>query len=247
VTKGRRLGKLYGALTAQERTALVLRAWKEGREPELEVRLAMPPGQAEEYHRLLGLAVGVNDVAGALAGLLRQQVETLSVRHAWLMTVHLWGMAAEALREDLQLAAGKPHGGHRRRERADGLRRAQALLERMPRPLAAPGEGESGDDDRGTPSLPGLSGALLAGLEAGIRKRWQELRAAELVADEVQRELRGEDALLPEVRDLLAEAKGELVRLRDELAAYAGAFELAEPDEELVTLIREAVERAARA
>jgi hypothetical protein len=247
VAKGRRLGKLYGALTARERAALVLRAWKEGREPALEVRLAMPPGQAEEYQRLLGLAVGVNDVVGALAGLLRQQVETLSVRHAWLSTVHLWGVAAEVLREDLQLAAGKPESGHRRRERADGLRRAQAVLERMPRPLAAPGEGERGDDGRAQPSLPGLSGVLLAGLQDGMRRRWQELRAAELVADEVQRELGGEDPLLPEVQELLTEGKGELARLRDEVAPYAGAFELPEPDEELVTLIREAVERAARA
>jgi hypothetical protein len=174
----------------------------------------------------------------ALAALLWQQVETLSVRHAWLMILHLWGMAAEALREDLHLAAGKPESGHRRRERADGLRRAQALLERMPRPLAAQVEGETGDDGRAQPSLPGLSGVLLAWLEAAIRKRWQELRAAELVADEVTRELGGEDALLPEVRDLLAEAKGELARLRDELEPYAGAFELPEPDEELVTLIR---------
>lgn len=59
-----RSGKLFAALTARERAVLVLRAWKEGREPDPQIKATLPSGQITEYNGLIDL---MNEVHGTVS------------------------------------------------------------------------------------------------------------------------------------------------------------------------------------
>ncbi|HXF51199.1 MAG TPA: hypothetical protein VNM43_05925 [Dehalococcoidia bacterium] len=320
----RRLERLYPALSARERAVLVLRAWKEGKEPDIAVRFTMPHGQAGEFNRLLGLLRGVNDAVGGAATLLREQVETLSVRHAWLMTLHLWGMQAEALRRELFLVLREPVAedeyrrkqeearrellpvaacaellAERRQDRAEGeqavtdeawgrafaeaerelralaasgaleaqgagarlriragslydwlgepvpvlaprggeyevapedevawrrgaLARVRELVEAMPRPAEASTLARDGEER----SVRALAGTLVDRLREGVRAKWQELRALEVVLEEVRGEFEGEDPAPPAVRGMLDNVRAALLRLQADLEPLAGPIDL---------------------
>jgi hypothetical protein len=49
VTASTRTDRLFSALTAKERGLLVLRAWKEGRKPDAQIRATIPDRQTLSY------------------------------------------------------------------------------------------------------------------------------------------------------------------------------------------------------
>ena len=85
-----RLDKLTPALTAKERAILILRASKEGVSEDPQVRSKMPPEQALEFNRYIGLMNGVNVFLTFYTGILDQSLALLDARYGWLLTIHLW-------------------------------------------------------------------------------------------------------------------------------------------------------------
>lgn len=86
-----RLDRLYPALTARERGILVLRAWKEGREEDPQIRRTMPQEQIEEFNHHINLLTYVNRELTAYAVLVRQLIAGLRLRFAWLLSLGLLG------------------------------------------------------------------------------------------------------------------------------------------------------------
>ncbi|MGD0015061.1 MAG: hypothetical protein ABSD56_11665 [Bryobacteraceae bacterium] len=80
--------------------------------------------------------------------------------------------------------------------------------------------------------------ALRESLREGVPWCWQELRAAEMVLDEVAEEL-GEDPLLPPVRQVLDKTHQDLVELHALLRFVDADCDLPEPDEERVEFLRQ--------
>lgn len=184
-----RLGRLYPALSARERAALVLRAWKEGREEEPELRATLPPGQAEEFHRLVALLHATNGTLAGAVAVLGERLRLLRAAWGWRLTLSLW-------------------------------------LDEGP---------------RCAPRLEGLAGKLGELLRRELAAAFGELEALDRALEEVRDAVGDEDPVLPEARERLEAVRAGLLSLRDEVAPLAGPVELAEPDEALRALLREAL------
>jgi hypothetical protein len=87
--QGRRVGKLFSALTARERALLILRAIKEGGEPDPVVRFTMPDEQRQEFNHYVFLMNGVNRDLATFTLYLGATVGQLNLRLGWLITVAL--------------------------------------------------------------------------------------------------------------------------------------------------------------
>jgi len=73
---------------------------------------------------------------------------------------------------------------------------------------------------------------------------WGQLRAAEIVLDEVAAEFNSIDPLRAETRQELVETKQKLLETKEQLAYLEIEVELPEPDDELLETLREVVRRA---
>ena len=93
------------------------------------------------------------------------------------------------------------------------------------------------DDDK-APWWTQASKRLTEVIEAGLKANWPELRALEIVLDEVAEEFGGEDVLKPRLRQDLEETKQKALDLHTAVQDWAGPFELPEPDAEAVEQIR---------
>ena len=80
-------------------------------------------------------------------------------------------------------------------------------------------------------------------MEQGIRQRWREIRAVEMVLEEAKAELQGEDPLHFAIREKLEEAKRTVKELSEALM-WAVGDDLPEPDESLLEGVRELLKRA---
>jgi len=81
--------------------------------------------------------------------------------------------------------------------------------------------------------------ALRQSLREGVPWCWQELRAVEMVLDEVAQEFDGEDPLLPPVREVLDKTRQDLVDLHSSLPHVDAEVDLPELDEERVEWLRQ--------
>ena len=80
------------------------------------------------------------------------------------------------------------------------------------------------------------------GVVAEAPGRWKELRAIEVVLDELAREFDGEDPLRPVHRRDLEDARQTLMDLKTYLREYDETFELNEPDSDEVQVTRKLLE-----
>lgn len=87
--QGRRVAKMFSALTARERVLLILRAIKEDGEPDPAVRFTMPDEQRQEFNHYVFLMNGVNCDLGTFTAYLSAMVGQLNLRLGWLITVAL--------------------------------------------------------------------------------------------------------------------------------------------------------------
>lgn len=86
----------------------------------------------------------------------------------------------------------------------------------------------------------------VADLCSGIRGRWCDLRAYEIVFEGfAAKEFNGHDPLRVEMRAVLSEIKRRLLALREDVQVYAGDIELTEPDPDDVSRLRESIRRHA--
>jgi len=90
-----------------------------------------------------------------------------------------------------------------------------------------------------------LSEALRERMKAELPCHWQQLRAVEMVLDEVAEEFGGEDVLKPTLRQEIAAAKEKALAVQVTLQEWTGAFELPEPDPEALKETRRLIKRAA--
>ena len=97
MSKTRRLERLNSELSAKERALLVLQSWKAGKEEEPGWRFTMPAWQVRDFNRLIGLMNGVNQTLGVYLYAISQEVEKLSLRLGWLITLTLWSMRTTEL------------------------------------------------------------------------------------------------------------------------------------------------------
>ena len=81
--------------------------------------------------------------------------------------------------------------------------------------------------------------ALAESLKEGVPWCWQEVRAAEVVLEEVAQEFDGEDPLVPAVRRILDKTRQDLIDLKPLLRFVDVEVELPELDEERVAQLRE--------
>ncbi len=142
MTIGSRLDKLWPALTARERAVLVLRAWKEDREPDARVTWTMPDEQANEYNRLIRLMHGASEL-GVVLMWLEAVLRQAELKHSWYMTLVL--IAAEMRKVAFWLAfdATEPITESAFRERlANG--RGNVLSLNDAAELLVPGEADAG-------------------------------------------------------------------------------------------------------
>jgi hypothetical protein len=94
-----RINRLYPGLTAVERGRLVLQAWKEGREEDLLIRTSMPAKQVTEFNRLIGIMNAVNHHLVGFIVVVCAQVDMLSLRLGWFLTLQLWLMNEDQVPE----------------------------------------------------------------------------------------------------------------------------------------------------
>ncbi len=106
--KDNRLDRLAESLTAHERGVLVLRSWKEGKDEDPAWRRTMPSSQGPDFNRYIGLMNGVNTRVGVYLLFVRQEVEKLSLRFGWLMTLMVWQWQAVDFWEHIIAAAKEP-------------------------------------------------------------------------------------------------------------------------------------------
>ncbi len=361
-SKDHQLEKMFESLTAHERAVLVLRSWKEGKDEDPAWRRTMPSSQGSEFNHYIGLMNGVNTRIGVYLLFVRQEVEKLSLRFAWLMTMMLWQYQALEFWEHVLFASKEPvtESEYRELERKereeyrpigelasiltehhDGFTEADLMpaedghdehivvapeawarvQKEKERELAAlvkegalPGQGrgkalkvqagafydrlgepapvypewarwyEVVPDDQAEDAqrrrrfleraveayrrgprvlIPHLTGlgqseefqvtdpstidelaqALKETLQEGVLARWRELRAAEVVVEEVAREFDGEDPCVPVLRHEIDRCRSNLEGLHRDLQDYVPPFALEEPGEEQLAAVRELVER----
>ena len=84
---------------------------------------------------------------------------------------------------------------------------------------------------------------LEARLRGDLVQRWKELRAAEIVLEEMREEFGGEDAAHPKLRQSLGECKLKVQELREGMERFGLPVELEEPDQELVEQVRGLLDR----
>jgi len=74
--------------------------------------------------------------------------------------------------------------------------------------------------------------------QAEVSQHWKELRATEIVLEEIREDFGGEDGARPELRQSLGGCKLKVQELREGMEPLGLPIELGEPDEELVEQVR---------
>ncbi len=122
----------------------------------------------------------------------------------------------------------------RRSPPAPGVRR----LRSDPAPVTEDDDAVTFGDD--------LDVILTTTLRDGIRRHWCEVVAVESVVAEISQEFDGEDPLHPPARSTLDDIRKRLQDLHEKVQEYAELFDLPEPDEDTLTLMRQIVETGAK-
>ena len=269
----RRLERLYPALSAKERAILVLKAWKEGKEPDLAVRFSMPLEQTGEYNHLLGLMTRANFDLGWYIALQGRAVAELHARYCWLLACRLWSLRSSMIADYIGLHTKEPITESEYRKLSARRRRG------APKPQWGAGyEVHPGDQEAEISRLRRAREKALAGLLAvpfpdqillpepkgkAQRERvsmWREMGAQleRQVVEGIQqrwREIRAVEIVLEEarakfggedpLRPVLREALEDAKGKVQELAEAMrwAVGELPEPDESLLRAVRGLLER----
>jgi hypothetical protein len=233
----RRLDRLYSALSAKERGLLVLQAHKAGEQPDRTIYDTCPFAQAAAFNRYIHLMNAVNFELASVLYIIHEQVEKTDLKHAWLMTLLLWGWETQRLGGHV-LAATKDR--KLRRDVPRLMARAPGDL-RVPVELTLPPEEpdvfKKGYGDE-------MVRAVLFGIKQGLQQHWCELRAIEIGVQEVAEEFGGEDPLRADTREMIDDCLRSCTALRDDLKPYV-EIDLPEPGDDDVALLRKFIEKAA--
>jgi len=212
-----RLSAILPALTAKERAILVLRSLKDRTPEDPKLRRAMPAEQTTEFNRLIVLMNACNMYLPLYITMVEGHTQELNLRFSWLLTLarfgsHTWYLAG-------LIPASK---------------RAQAekLVAGANPAVEFPWQADEVEDSWVT-----VTERALEAIRSGVISLWQELKAIDVVLDEVAGEFDGEDPLRPVMRVILEKARFRLTELHA-LLTVAVPFELPEQDEEALALAR---------
>ena len=218
-----RLGRLMPVLSARERGILVLRSLKEGTEEDPLWRLTMPPSQVREFNRYIGLMNACNIYLSHFITVVEQWTEQVNLKFLLMLTV---GRLDDLVWDIAKLVSTKKRA------------KVEKMVENGYLPVDLPwAEKENSYFD--------LAGGLYERLREGVVHRWQELRAIEIVVEEVAQEFDGEDPLRPILRETLEKTKGEIRSLHEHLSKIE-PLELLEPEEEIMAALNEFFARGKR-
>ncbi len=223
-----RLSRLMPALSARERAALIVRAFKDDEPENPAWRRTMPRDQADEFRRLIGLENAVASPLSSLIASLKKEVEKMAQKVTLIEELCNWDYNVIEIEEaaTLVLQGVAPE--------APGVAELRLL---MAKPYL--------DREGGRGELQAMIDARVAELQAYVQFFWKDMRAIELVVEEVAAELGGEDPLRPLFRELLEHSKTGLTYHNQFLEALGSAVELQEPEEAELANLRARVERNA--
>jgi hypothetical protein len=88
--RGKRLERLYPALSAKERAILTLQDYKAGRDQDHKLLSSAPDSQADEFNRYIARMNAANGELGLVIAFLKERVEQEELRLAWLETARLY-------------------------------------------------------------------------------------------------------------------------------------------------------------
>ena len=213
-----RLARVMRGLDARERVLLLHQALIEDRAPDPQIRASIPPEQYAEFNHYVALANGVLHTLVAFALSLQAQVETDRMRLSFLLAIAGWGLE--------RTKRGKKAGV--------GPSPPDALFPAVEPPRWAAGERPSMDD---------VTRAFALKQRLGIAATWAELRATEVVLDEVRAEFGGEEVAPDVLIEMLGDARNDLLQLHETSQPFSGPFELPDPNEAVAECLRIAVRR----
>jgi hypothetical protein len=105
---GRRVVKMFGALSAVERALLILQAMKEGGEEDPAVRFTMPYEQLREFNHYIFLMNTVNFELGTFLSYLNAMAQQMQIRLGWLQSLKMWSIIASGLAGYITLFCKEP-------------------------------------------------------------------------------------------------------------------------------------------
>ena len=234
--RDRRLDRLYPALTAKERALLVLKHYKEGTEAPPAIRSSLSAYQRQEYNRLIGLMNAVNVELAFALRVVQSNVRQLDLKYLGLMSLML---ACDEIYEFGQTMLGQAQDAKFKRQIRKQLAQAPGQI-RVPVDLTLPHERLPGEH-----WMDSSVRALVVGITRGLELHWCELRSMEIAVAEVAEEFDGEDPLHADTRAMLDAAKATCVEVHDAIKLYVEPFELPEPSDDDVALVRKLIAKAA--
>ena len=223
-----RLSRLMPVLSARERAALAVRAFKDDEPEDPAWRRTMPADQVDEFRRLIGLENAVASQLSYMIASLKKEVEKLEQKVTLIWELCNWDHNVIEITQAaiLVLKGVAPE--------APGVAELRLLLAKPYR-----------DWEGGRGELQAMIDARAVEMATYVQFFWGEVRAIELVVEEVAAELGGEDPLKPLFREMLVYSKAGLTYLNQILEGVGGAVEFQEPDEASLTDLRARVERHA--
>jgi len=220
-----RLGRMMPGLSAKERGILLLRAYKGDVPEDPSWKNTTPPEQVDEVNHYIALCNACNIHLESFL----MQVELLAEQD-WLRFE--WATAAHCIVSFAWDISSLVPAGKRPQ--------VENIVARSRVPVDLPW-----NCDDGVRSWLDLTDELLDSVSRGVRTRWAEVRAAEMLADVAAEAFGGEDPLRPVTRDLLEGTKKRVLSLHG-LISVMRECELAEPDEEMRASLRRYVDRGKR-
>ena len=213
-----RLAHVARGLDARERVLLLHHALIEDRARDPQIRATTPPEQYAEFNHYVALTNGVLHTLVAFALSLQAQVETHRMRLGVLLTIAGWSLERPKRGKKASVGPSPP----------------DVLFPATEPPRLAAGEKPSADD---------VTRAFAFGQRLGIAATWAELRATEVVLDEVRAEFGGEEVAPDVLIEMLGDARSELLQLHETSQPFTGPFELPGPSEAVAECLRVAVRR----
>jgi hypothetical protein len=235
-----RLRRLFPALSAHERGMLALEASKAGHKPDVVIYTTMPSAQARAFNRMTNVINAINIELAAVIFVLREQVKQIDLRYNWMLTLVLCGDQAAKFAETVRASTKD------RRLRAA----AKKLVEGLPGSLETPVDLSLSESEDEVLERDGFANALVRMLLVTIKKdleqHWAELRGIEIVIGEYQdAEFDGEDPIREDTREMIEFSKARCVRVHEAIQDYVVPFDLPEPDEDEISLVRTLIEKVA--
>jgi hypothetical protein len=146
VKRGKRLERLYPALSAKERAILTLQDYKAGREQDHKLLSSAPEKQADEFNRYIGLMNAANGELGLVIALLKERVEQEELRLAWLETTRLYATYMWVIRGYFNLWAQEAITESDYRKLEEAARREKIPVEDCATQMAEEHDGWDDDD-----------------------------------------------------------------------------------------------------